>query len=34
MKLHGDELQVRRARSALRRIQPKLRALPSSEGFV
>src|SRR4051812_24664356 len=34
MELHGDELRVRPARSALRRIQARLRALPPSEGFV
>src|SRR5215210_6181647 len=34
MELHGDELRVRPARSALRRIQAKLRALVPSEGLV
>ena len=34
MELHGDELRVRPARSALRRIQAKLRALAPSEGSV
>jgi hypothetical protein len=34
MELHGDELRIRPARSALRRIQAKLRALAPSKGFV
>ncbi len=34
MELHGDELRVRPARSALRRIQAKLRALAPSEGLA
>jgi bifunctional DNA-binding transcriptional regulator/antitoxin component of YhaV-PrlF toxin-antitoxin module len=34
MELHGDELRIRPARSALRRIQAKLRALAPNEGFV
>lgn len=34
MELHGDELRVRPARSALRRIQAKLRALTPVEGFA
>src|SRR3954465_8556370 len=34
MELHGDELGIRPARSALRRIQAKLRALAPNEGFV
>ena len=34
MELHGDELRVRPARSALRRIQAKLRALGPSEGLA
>ena len=34
MELHGDELRVRPARSALRRIQAKLCALAPSEGSV
>ena len=34
MELHGDELRVRPARSALRRIQAKYRALAPSEGLV
>ena len=34
MELHGDELRVRPARSALRRIQAKLRALAPSEDHV
>ncbi len=34
MELHGDELRVRPARSALKRIQAKLRALAPAEGFV
>ena len=33
MELHGDELRVRPARSALRRIQAKLHALGPSEGL-
>jgi len=34
MELHGDELRVRPARSALRRIRAKLRALAPNEGLV
>ena len=34
LELHSDELRVRPARSALRRIQAKLRALAPSEGYV
>ena len=34
MELHGDELRVRPARSALRRIQAKLHALAPSAGLV
>jgi len=34
MELHGDELRIRPARSALRRIQAKLRAFAPNEGFV
>jgi bifunctional DNA-binding transcriptional regulator/antitoxin component of YhaV-PrlF toxin-antitoxin module len=34
MELHGDELRIRPARSALRRIQAKLRSLAPPEGFV
>ena len=34
MELHGDELRIRPARSALRRIQAKLRALAPSESYV
>jgi bifunctional DNA-binding transcriptional regulator/antitoxin component of YhaV-PrlF toxin-antitoxin module len=34
MELHGDELRVRPARSALRCIQAKLRALAPSEGLA
>ena len=34
MKLHGDELRIRPARSALRRTQAKLRFLAPPEGFV
>jgi bifunctional DNA-binding transcriptional regulator/antitoxin component of YhaV-PrlF toxin-antitoxin module len=34
MELHGDALRVRPARSALRCIQAKLRALAPSEGLV
>lgn len=34
MELHGDELRIRPARSALRRIQAKLRALAPAEGLV
>ena len=34
MELHGDELRVRPARSALRRIQAELRALGPSEGLA
>jgi AbrB family looped-hinge helix DNA binding protein len=34
MELHGNELRVRPARSALRRIQTKLRALAPSEGYA
>jgi AbrB family looped-hinge helix DNA binding protein len=34
MELHGDELRIRPARSALRRIQAKLRAFAPSEGYV
>jgi AbrB family looped-hinge helix DNA binding protein len=34
MELHGDELRIRPARSALRRVQAKLRALAPNEGFV
>lgn len=34
MELHGDELRVRPARSALRRIQAKYRSLAPSEGLV
>lgn len=34
MELHGDELRIRSAHSALRRIQAKLRAYAPSEGYV
>ena len=34
MELHGDELRVRPARSALRRIQAKYRTLAPTEGLV
>ena len=34
MEVHGDELRIRPARSALRRIQAKLRALAPSESYV
>ena len=34
MELHGDELRVRPARSALRRIQAKYRSLAPAEGLV
>ncbi|WP_128566443.1 AbrB/MazE/SpoVT family DNA-binding domain-containing protein [Methylobacterium crusticola] len=34
MELHGDELRIRPARSALRRIQAKLRAYAPAEGLV
>jgi AbrB family looped-hinge helix DNA binding protein len=34
MELDGDELRIRPARSALRRIQAKLRALAPGEGFA
>ena len=34
MELHGDELRIRSARSALRRVQAKLRALAPNEGGV
>ncbi|GJD50530.1 hypothetical protein OPKNFCMD_3273 [Methylobacterium crusticola] len=34
MELHGVELRIRPARSALRRIQAKLRALAPEEGLV
>ena len=34
MELHGDELRIRPARSALRRIQAKLRAFAPAKGLV
>lgn len=34
MELHGDELRIRPARSALRRIQAKLRAFAPKSGLV
>ncbi len=34
MELHGDELRIRPARSALRRLQDKLKLYRSGEGLV